>query len=364
MSTTTSTSASTRPLCDVCKKDVVKDAIQCKVCATAVAHPSCATRGRRGQPQSAQLWTCGSCRAETSSTGSGADLQAAGVGDQLAALEATLLAALDTKLAPIETTLTGIETSLNFLSSKYDEVLALVQEQKVQIVELKKGLEAVHVKIKQRDSTVSELQQKVDQLEQNGLSFNLEIHGIPEEPQGTPEARQQAFAATLHDLAAKVGAPPPANTLADAYRLPSRPPKRQGQRPLPSVVVLKFKDMSTRTAWLKGRKQLLPPRPPRLGAAAGAAPPTAAAVTAGGTEPPRLTGPPPVRIYEQLTPKNKRLLFLARRAASEKGFMYVWVRGGKIFARKNENEPQLRLFTEEDIVKKMGYIFPADNTNT
>jgi hypothetical protein len=352
------------PLCDVCKKNVVKDAIQCRVCATAAAHPSCATKSqRKGQPLSTP-WTCGSCRAESSSTGSGADLQAAGVGDQIAALEATLLAALDNKLTPIESKLTAIETSLTFLSNKYDEMLIQAQEQKAQIVELKKSLEGVHVKIKQRDSTVSELQLRVDQLEQNGLAFNLEIHGIPEETQSTPEARQQAFAATLQDLAAKVGAPPPANTLADAYRLPSRPPKRQGQRPLRSVVVLKFKEMSTRTAWLKGRKQLLPPRPPRLGAAAGAAPPTAAAVTAGGTEPPRLTGPPPVRIYEQLTPKNKRLLFHARQAASEKGFVYVWVRGGKIFVRKNVNEPQLRIFNDEDIVKKMGYIFPADNANT
>jgi hypothetical protein len=359
------TMSSSSPLCDVCKKNVVKDAIQCKVCDTAAAHPSCAAKSqRKGQPQSTP-WTCGSCRAEASSTGSGADLYAAGVSD-IAALEASFFTTLDTKLEPIVTKLTAIETSLTFLSSKYDEMLIQDQERKAQIVELKKDLEGVHVKIKQRDSTVSELQQRVDQLEQNGLSFNLELHGVPEVPQSTPAEMQKAFAALLQDLAAKVGAPPPADTLADAYRLPSRPPKTQGQRPLPSPVVLKFKEMSARTAWLKGRNKLLPPRPPRRGDQAGTAPPTAAEVTAGGgnQDAPRHTGPPPVRVYEQLTPKNKRLLFHARKAASDKGFEFVWVRGGKIFARKNENHALLRIFTEEDIVKKMGYILPADNANT
>ena len=350
--------------CDVCKKIVAKDQIQCKVCSTAVAHPSCATRGRKGHPQPATLWTCGSCRAETSSTGSGADLQAGGVSDQITALEATLLSAMDAnsatlakRMAAVETKLTEVETGVTFLGKQYEALLAQAQEQKAQIVELRKDLEGVHVKLKQRDSTVLELQQRLDQVEQNGLAFNLELHGVPEVP-------QIPLAATLQDLAAKVGAPPPANTLADAYRLPSRPPKAQGQRPLPGVVVLKFKEASARDAWLKGRNNLLPPRLPRLGQQAGAAPPTAAEVTASGSgEPPRHTGPPPVRVYEQLTPKYKRLLFIAKKAASEKGFQFVWIRGGKIFARKGENHALLRIFTEEDIVKKMGYTFAGDNTN-
>jgi hypothetical protein len=347
--------------CDVCKSSIVKDSVLCKVCTLAVAHPSCAAKSRKGQ--SSQFWTCRACRAETNSTGSGADLQGAGVSDQIAALEATLLAAIEAnsaditkKLATIETKVSDIETALNFLSTKYDELSTLAQEQKGQIVELRKDLEGVHLKIKQRDATVTELQLKLDQLEQAGLAFNLELHGVPEIP-------NKSLDVTLQELAAKVGAPPPANTLADAYRLPSRPSKAQGQRPLPGVVVLKFKEASARDAWLKGRAQLLPPRTQRTGGGVAAPPQTAAEVTAGGAnlDGPRHTGPPPVRVYEQLTPRNKRLLFLAREAASKQGFNFVWVRGGKIFVRKAEKQALIRIFTEEDIVRKMGNTLPPNS---
>jgi hypothetical protein len=348
--------------CEVCKStSVVKDPVMCKVCQLVVAHPSCAAKQlKKGlPPQSTHLWTCRSCRAETTSTGSGADLQgAAGVGEQINALEATLLAAMENNSASTNRKLTDIETSLGFLNAKYDELLTTVKDQKALIVELRKDLEGVHQKVKQRDATVNELQLRVDQLEQCSLSLNLELHGVPEMP-------QIPLATTLQELAAKVGAPPPAQTVAEHFRLPGRPSRAaQGQRPLPGVVVLKFKEASARDAWIKGRQRLLPARPPRTGGEPGAAapPPTAAEVTAGHQQPLHLAAP--VRVYEQLTPRNKKLLFVARQAGQNKGYKFVWVRSGKIFARKDQGEVLIRIQSEDDIRKRMGFVLPIDNNST
>lgn len=347
--------------CDGCKNiSVIKDPVLCSVCSVAVAHPSCAAKHLKKKglpPLSIHLWTCRACRAETNSTGSGADLQgAAGMGEQIDALRASILSALDEKTDTINQRLTDIETSLNFLSSKYDDMLTKFTEQKAQIVTLREGLESVHQKMKVRDNTVSEMQLRIDQLEQAGLSLNLELHGVPEVPQ-IPLATQ------LQELAAKVGAPPPNQTVSDHFRLPSRPPKAQGQRPLPGVVVLKFKEASARDAWLRGRNKLLPARPPRPGGEASAAPPaTAAEVTAGHQQRPLHAAP--VRVYEQLTPRNKRLLFIARQAGQSKGFKFVWVRGGKLFARKDQGEALVRIQTEVDIQKKMGFVLPVEHNAT
>lgn len=348
--------------CDVCKNpSVVKDPVLCNVCKVTAAHPSCAVKQskRAGLPlQPIHLWVCRPCRAETNSTGSGADLQgAAGSGDQFATLQANILAAFDEKfqiLDAVNQRLTDIETSLNFLSNKYDDMFAQFTEQKAHVVALREGLESVHQKLKVRDNTVSELQLRVDQLEQAGLSLNLELHGVPEVPQ-IPLATQ------LQELAAKVGAPPPNQTVADMFRLPSRPPKTQGQRHLPGVVVLKFKEASARDAWLKGRNNLLPARPPRPGGEAGAAPPATAAEAVAG---PQQRPPAPVRVYEQLTPRNKRLLFIARQAGEKKGFKFVWVRGGKLFARKDQGEALVRIQTEDDVRKKMGFVLPVEHNAT
>ncbi|XP_052753969.1 uncharacterized protein LOC128201331 [Galleria mellonella] len=44
----------------------------------------------------------------------------------------------------------------------------------------------------------------------------------------------------------------------------------------------------------------------------------------------------PIYIVEHLSPSNKALHAATRHKAKEKGYKYVWVRGGRIFVRKNE----------------------------
>lgn len=61
-----------------------------------------------------------------------------------------------------------------------------------------------------------------------------------------------------------------------------------------------------------------------------------------------------VRVFEQLTFSNRKLLFETRQAAfKDKKFESVWTFAGKIYARKNENAVKIRIRNQRDIVTKI-----------
>lgn len=66
----------------------------------------------------------------------------------------------------------------------------------------------------------------------------------------------------------------------------------------------------------------------------------------------------PIYINEHLTSYNKQLLGLTRKKCKEMGFRYVWTRDAKIFVRKNDKSPAIRVTDESKIDK----IFVTANT--
>ncbi|CAB3248532.1 unnamed protein product [Arctia plantaginis] len=71
------------------------------------------------------------------------------------------------------------------------------------------------------------------------------------------------------------------------------------------------------------------------------------------TEHLRLGGPAkPVFVSENLTPKMKRLFFLARDFASSNQYRYCWVTNGKIYLREKQGAPHIMIKSESDLPKK------------
>ncbi|CAB3387060.1 Hypothetical predicted protein [Cloeon dipterum] len=339
--------------CSVCKKNVAKDWVKCKVCITNVAHPSCA--GKSKAP-----WTCSGCRAESDSTKAGGSnppsnpASEAGdlLGEQLANLAATMHARFDAIEEGMKTTRVDLEAAINFLSAKYDDLLKTLAEQNTTIIELRKGMDRVNAKINEKDGVINQLTARVNTLEQSALSLVVEIHGIPR------VSEQENLCESLRALADKIGAPQlSSENVVDVYRMPGRTPRAGGERPRTDPpIVIKFKAASVRSAWLAGRRRLQQLRQDVNAVPGPSTAATAAATPATRSEP---RGAPPVRIYEALTPYLKRLLYLTRGAATAKGYKFVWVRDGKIFARKSEeNGALIRIRSEEDIRTKMGHDVP------
>jgi uncharacterized coiled-coil protein SlyX len=185
-------------------------------------------------------------------------------------MEANIMARFDALETKFEKRLTELEAAVNFVSQKYDDMTKESAAQKSLIVDLKKGLDGVHDKLREKDSTISQLTARINQIEQADLSLNLEIHGIP-------KTDGENLLEKLHELAVQVGAPLPEEAFADAYRRPVVPPRAPGERPRGGEIIVKCKaPVSTRRGWWRGgeepdsgvRRQTTPlqlgPRPPLL----------------------------------------------------------------------------------------------------
>lgn len=56
-----------------------------------------------------------------------------------------------------------------------------------------------------------------------------------------------------------------------------------------------------------------------------------------------------IYVNDQLTFNNRQLLWIAKTKAYEAKWKYVWVKNGKIFARKNETTPSIIITNATDI---------------
>lgn len=56
-----------------------------------------------------------------------------------------------------------------------------------------------------------------------------------------------------------------------------------------------------------------------------------------------------VYVSEVLTPRMKKLHFLAREHAKTYGFSYCWVAHGKVYLRAKDNSPAVRIYSEKDL---------------
>jgi hypothetical protein len=59
----------------------------------------------------------------------------------------------------------------------------------------------------------------------------------------------------------------------------------------------------------------------------------------------------PIFVNECLCPERRQVFIRARKERIERGYKFLWVRGGKVFVRKTEGSPAISLETIEDIEK-------------
>ncbi|KAH9377925.1 hypothetical protein HPB48_013925 [Haemaphysalis longicornis] len=60
---------------------------------------------------------------------------------------------------------------------------------------------------------------------------------------------------------------------------------------------------------------------------------------------------PDMRFFDNLTPWNKRLLWLARARAEEVGYRFAWQNNGHVLVRKDEGDKVIRIQDECDLEK-------------
>ncbi|PZC81049.1 hypothetical protein B5X24_HaOG213389 [Helicoverpa armigera] len=184
--------------------------------------------------------------------------------------------------------------------------------------------EKVNVTVPSSDleGQVYRLKQELQEREQDLLSNDIEIAGIPEVP-------GEGITHIVLTVANKLGMPLEERDIVDAGRAGApRALVEGGPAPRPRPIVVRLARRSSRDALLKCSRV-------RRGAT------TADMGIAG----------PPCKFYvnERLTKLNRQLFQRAREIAGRVKWRFVWTRDGKIFVKKENGSTRHRIRTEADL---------------
>lgn len=220
------------------------------------------------------------------------------------------LLALKPVVESLKTAVTEVQESISFLSAKYDSVLLTATNNSTAITELRGETTSLRTVIAEQSQTIEHLQEELNDSDQYSRLSNLEIHGLPHSP-------NEDLVSVVGELAGKLGIGDfQPKDMSAVHRLPSR---RDG----PPVVLVRFASVSLRDQWLATRGKLR----------------TLAANSV----------LPKLYLNENLTRRNRELFWMVRERAKGKQYKFTWVKNGKLFAKKTETSPVVRIHRIADL---------------
>lgn len=221
------------------------------------------------------------------------------------------LQSLESSLAEIKSQNDSINTSMQVLSSNYDVIL--------------KELESLKSERKEHLAYINSLENKIELLENQSCASKIELRNIPK--------LQNESKTELCNVVKKIG-----NVLnlhlqnsdiKDIYRPFAKPNVLK-------PIVVEFTSVLTKESVLNSVKNLtLTQKTEKLN------------TNLLGLDSPRK----PIFVSDCLTPKGRRLFFLARDFATTYQYTYCWTSYGKIYLRKKEGMPHIRINGEQDLIK-------------
>lgn len=223
-----------------------------------------------------------------------------------------ILLALKPAVDKLADTVSGIEKSIAFLSSKYDTLLARTTSNEQTVKSLRTEVETLKENLSAQTSQVQRLQLELNDSEQYSRLPNMEIQGLSFSPNEDLERR-------LCDLAPKIGLSTfqPSDILA-VHRLPAKKDKE------PAVIV-RFASVKLKEKWMAARNKLRSLR--------------------------ESDDSRHLFFNDNLTRANKELFWKTRTLGKGKGYRFIWVKNGKLFAKKDEGHSLIRVNCEADLEK-------------
>lgn len=194
--------------------------------------------------------------------------------------------------------------SVNFMSDKYEKLQETLNS-KIQLIEKQ------DVVITTLRSEVTDLKARVNLFEQQSRECNLELQCVPEH-------RSENLKSVIQQLFTTVGCDLTNHNLVNYHRVP----KKNQESSRPRSIVVKLASPLIRDTVIAAVKTFnRTHQQDKL---------STAHLGLGGDK-------KPVYVCEHLSPGNKLLHASARKVAKDKKFEFVWVRGGKVFMRKDIN---------------------------
>lgn len=222
---------------------------------------------------------------------------------ELASMQTNIMCAVTDKLNNIVTQFGEIRESMSFFNKQYEDLKLDLDTKTMIIQELKNDNE----KLK---SVVQDLSSRVNSVEQNMRSCNVELNGIPEN-------KSENLNDTFNQLVKVLGVPIAADDVVQVTRVA----KITNDSERPRAIIAKLRTPRHRDSMLAAVANFNKKNPQdklsskHLG-------------QAGSRK--------PIFVAEHLSPSNKSLHAAARHKAKELNFKFIWVRNGRIFIRKTE----------------------------
>lgn len=215
----------------------------------------------------------------------------------------------DLKFSAILNSINDVKVSMDCMSRKYDEAL-----QRIDLLEESK---------KSQDTKIQFLENKIEILERYTRGTSIELRNVPQTTKETKEDLRNIIQKTAEALRVPLDS---SSDIKDVYRINSKSEVKP--------IIADFTTVFARDSFLTSYKNFNKVH----------------SLEKLSTVTLCISGPSkPVYISENLTQKDRKLYFLAREFAKSYGYAFCWTSFGRIYLRKEEGSPQVRIFSEGDL---------------
>lgn len=209
---------------------------------------------------------------------------------------------LQSELAPIKGDLRDLRESVSFLSDKYEEL-------KVKVEMLSKSNDDLISDNSKLKYTVLDVTNRLNSIEQNLRANNLELNGVTEH-------RNENLINLMQQCSSVIGYKMSNGDILSCTRVA----KKEKEIKRPRTIVAKFKSVLCRDEFLSAVQRYNKSNADKKL--------STSLLGIGGEN-------QPIYVQEHLSPNNRILHAAARKKAKEHKYQFVWVRNGRIYARKN-----------------------------
>lgn len=220
-------------------------------------------------------------------------------------ISANIKTSMNEELREIKEMFRDLKDSVNFMSDEFDRM-------KTELDTCKSDNKNLHKENEALKTTVIDLSMRMNLIEQHSRQQNIEINGIPEN-------KTENLAKTIVQLGNIVANTIKEDDILSAVRVRKLDPENKN----PRAVIVKLRSTLLRDTILTSVMQFNRSHPKEKLS----------------TQHLGYGGPVrPIFVSEHLSPLNKKIHAAARKAAREKGYLYVWVRDGKVLVRKGDGQ--------------------------
>lgn len=239
------------------------------------------------------------------------------------------------KFANLQAALAEIKTQNQALAAQNADIQASMEILYTKHNDIQKELEGLRIERKEHLSYIKDLETRLDNIERYSYTTKIEIRNIPKERQA--EDKEDLSKITVN-IGAALGIPIQKSEIRDVYRGFAKPDQI---KPL----VIEFTSVITKENIMKGLKKFNNKKDNKDKL---------------NTKHLNMNCPEtPVYISECLTYKARKLHFLARDFAKLYGYNFCWTSYGKIYLRKAENHPFIRVDDEGVLAKLKASALPS-----